>query len=73
VNSAGTGESRLPFSFHSIASNDHHVVPSYPIYVDRHYLEENPDPHYAKENPGEANPEARLTEHQEDSEQPQNF
>jgi hypothetical protein len=66
ANSAGTGESRLPSSFHSIASNDHHSVPSDPGYADRHYAEEN------RPSRGEPNPEARQAEHQEDPEQPQN-
>jgi len=49
ANSARTSESRIPSSFHSISSNDHHSVPSDPGYTNRHY---------AEENPADANPEA---------------
>jgi hypothetical protein len=72
TNSVGTDESRLPSSFHSVASNDHHA-PTAPGFAGRHYAEENPDRHYAEENPAEVNLEARPTEQQEDPRQPHNY
>jgi hypothetical protein len=53
-NFVGSGESRLPSTFHSIASNDHHSVPSAPGHADLHHAE--------------ANPTVRQVEQQEDPE-----
>jgi hypothetical protein len=65
AHSVGTDESRLPSTFHSAASNDHHV-PIAPGFADRYQAEENLDRQFAEENPAEANPEARLADQQEE-------
>jgi hypothetical protein len=41
-NYVGSGESRLPSTFHSTTNNDHHSTPSAPGHADLHHAEANP-------------------------------